>query len=68
MSCKLEKFETLTEKINFICNTSVDILCDEYTEIIHQIYNNRPKVSLSKKDIEERNSLVEKILRGLLEK
>lgn len=45
-----------------------DELFDEFAATIHMIYENRPKVSLSADEIEERNKKCEQIIKELLEK
>lgn len=66
----MEKITALNELIEYaekIGNVSA-IDLEEYAAVVHKIYNERPKVTLTAEDIAERNSKVEEILRELLER
>lgn len=66
-----KELEMLTEEIEnmtFSRNIPTDIYYDEYVAAMHRIYRTRPVAKLTKKDINERNAMAEKILRDILKK
>lgn len=65
---KLLELTISLENMSFARNIPTDSYYDEYVAAMHKIYSERPKVTLTAKDIAERNAKAEEILRGLLGK
>lgn len=58
--------ETL-ENMAFARNIPTDNYYDDFVAAVHEIYRNRPIISLSPEQIEERNSTLREIAKGLID-
>lgn len=65
-SKSLAELTDYLENMMFARNIPTDSYYDEYVAAMHKIYNERPNVKLSAKDIADRNKKAEEILKGLL--
>lgn len=63
-----EKITTLNELIEYVekIGKASAVNLDKYAAIVHKIYEERPKVTLTAEDIAERNAKVEEISKELL--
>ncbi len=65
---ELEKLSNQLEDMYFARNIPTDEYYDEYIAAMHRIYKRQHNITLSQKEIEERNANAENILRKLLGK